>query len=100
MYSDDGASSNVATVDEFLRSLDEPKAPWGFFHLIIAQQVLQKPIEVAQPVDALMWVCAVYESHAGCKRERGDHASTMEGVVCLSHRIVPLDDELVSVCTN
>ena len=43
--------------------------------------------------DALMSVCTVYESHAGYKRERADHVSTME-------EVVPLDGELVSVCTD
>ena len=32
-------------------TLDQPKAQWGIFHMVVAQAALKRPIHVAQPVD-------------------------------------------------
>ena len=32
-------------------TLDQPKAQWGMFHMVVAQAALQRPIHLAQPVD-------------------------------------------------
>ena len=36
---------------DFMSSLHEAKAEWGFFHMFMAQAVLRRPIHLALPVD-------------------------------------------------
>ena len=42
-----------SAVEDFMATLDEPKAQWGLFHMIVAQTALQRPIYLAQPVDGV-----------------------------------------------
>ena len=39
-----------AGIQEFMGTLHKAKAEWGFFHMLIAQTVLRRPILLAQPV--------------------------------------------------
>ena len=36
-----------AKVEEFMATLDKPKAHWDVFHMIVAQQALRRPIHFA-----------------------------------------------------
>jgi len=37
-------------IQDFMSTLHKAKAEWGFFHMLIAQTVLRRPILLAQPV--------------------------------------------------
>ena len=41
----------ASRIQEFMKTLHEAKAEWGMFHMLIAQEVLHRPIHVAQPVE-------------------------------------------------
>ena len=46
------ADAQIASrIQEFMSTLHEAKAEKGFFRMLIAQTVLQRPIYVAQPVE-------------------------------------------------
>ena len=41
----------ASRIKDFMSSLHEAKAEWGFFHMFMAQAVLRRPIQLALPVD-------------------------------------------------
>ena len=41
----------ASRIKDFMSSLHEAKAEWGFFHMFMAQAVLRRPIHLALPVD-------------------------------------------------
>ena len=50
------AGGDFPFIEEFLRSLENPNARWGFFHMIVAQKALERPIHVARPVEGGSWL--------------------------------------------
>ena len=41
----------ASRIQDFMSTLHEAKAEWGFFHMFMAQAVLRRPIHLALPVD-------------------------------------------------
>ena len=41
----------ASRITDFMSSLHDAKAEWGFFHMFMAQAVLRRPIHLALPVD-------------------------------------------------